>query len=157
MKRFLHTIIFAAFFVGAAGVLNNAYGQKVSVSGNIGIVKRGGTAKGIITISIPGNQHINSARPGNEYAIPTSVKISATGAKSSGAIYPRGKNKRFPFSEDAINVYTGSANISFILTVPASFKGGVVRVRAVVRYQACTEEVCYPPKTETVYLTAKVQ
>ena len=157
MKKFIYTTVFAAFFVFLAGGLTNIYAQKVSVSGNLGSVKRGGSTKGTITISIPGNQHINSSRPGSEYAIPTSVKLSATGAKVSGAIYPRGRNKKFPFSEDAINVYTGSATFSFTVTVPSSFKGKSIRVRAVVRYQACTDEVCYPPKSETINLTATVK
>jgi hypothetical protein len=37
------------------------------------------------------------------------------------------------------------------------FKGNAVKVRAVVRYQACTDEVCYPPKNKEITLTAKVK
>ena len=31
-----------------------------------------------------------------------------------------------------------------------------VSVRVAVKYQACTDEVCYPPKTKEVTLTARV-
>jgi thiol:disulfide interchange protein len=128
-----------------------------TVSGSIGTVTRGSSTKGTITLSIPGGLHVNSSRPNSQYAIPTSVKISAVGAKTSAVSYPRGKNRKFQFSEDTLNVYEGNATFSFNLTVPPSFKGNVVKVRAVVRYQACTDEVCYPPKTKEVTLTARVK
>jgi hypothetical protein len=75
----------------------------------------------------------------------------------SAVSYPRGKNRKFQFSEDTLNVYEGTVSFGFNLTVPANFKGNTVRVRAVVRFQACTEEVCYPPKSQEVTLTARVK
>jgi hypothetical protein len=56
-----------------------------------------------------------------------------------------------------INVYEGRVNFPFTVTVPENFKGNTVRVNVAVRYQACTEEVCYPPKTKNVTLTARVR
>jgi thiol:disulfide interchange protein len=44
----------------------------------------------------------------------------------------------------------------FTVTIPANFKGNTIRVNATVRYQACTDEVCYPPRSKTVTMTAKV-
>ena len=108
-------------------------------------------------MSIPGGLHVNSNRPNSEYAIPTVVRVSAVGAKIGGVSYPRGKNRKFGFSEDTLNVYEGRAAFGFNLTVPANFKGNVVKIRAVVRYQACTDEVCYPPKNKEITLTARVQ
>jgi len=43
------------------------------------------------------------------------------------------------------------------VTVPRNYRGKTVSVRAVVRYQACTDEVCYSPKTQTINLTAQVK
>jgi len=101
--------------------------------------------------------HVNSNRPSSQYAIPTTMRVSAVGAKISGISYPRGRNRKFQFSENLINVYEGTVSFSFNLTVPANFKGNVVRVRAVVRYQACTDEVCYPPRSKEITLTARVR
>ena len=153
MKKLLFGIFLLIAFLAVSSVNTNAQ----TVSGSIGTVKRGGSTKGTVVLSIPGGLHVNSNRPNSEYAIPTSVRVSATGAKVSGVSYPRGKNRRFSFSEDTINVYEGRTSFSFNLTVPANFKGNSVKVRAVVRYQACTDEVCYAPKSKEVTLTAKVQ
>ncbi len=153
MKKLLFGLFTA--FIFTAGGLVEANAQ--TVNGSIGTVKRGGSVKGTIVLSLPGGLHANSSRPGAENLIPTTVKLSAVGAKVSGVSYPRGKNRRFSFSENTLNVYEGNTAFGFNLTVPANFKGNVVRVRAVVRYQACTDEVCYPPKSKEITLTAKVQ
>ncbi|MGB7201358.1 MAG: protein-disulfide reductase DsbD N-terminal domain-containing protein, partial [Pyrinomonadaceae bacterium] len=129
------------------------------VSGSLGngAVSRGATAKGSVVLSIPGGLHVNSSRPNSEYAIPTSVRVSGQGVRTGGINYPRGKNRKFQFSESVINVYEGRVSIPFTVTVPANFRGDTVRVRAVVRYQACTDEVCYPPKSKDVTITARVR
>lgn len=153
MKKLLFGLFTAFIFAAGASVEANAQ----TISGSIGVVKRGGSTKGAIVLSVPGGLHVNSSRPNSQYAIPTIVKISAISAKVGAVSYPRGVNRKFGFSEDTINVYEGRTAFNFNLTVPANFKGNVVRVRAVVRYQACTDEVCYPPKSKEITLTAKVQ
>lgn len=157
MKKILFTgSIFAiiAFFAGGVFSVN---AQTVSGSLGNGTVSRGATAKGSIVLSIPGGLHVNSSRPNSEYAIPTSVRVSGQGVRSGGISYPRGRNRKFQFSENVINVYEGRVSIPFTVTVPANFRGDTVRVRAVVRYQACTDEVCYPPRSKDVTITARVR
>ncbi len=153
MKKTLFSTFLALIFI--AGGVYKANAQ--DISGSIGAVKRGAAGRGTIVISIPNGLHVNSSRPNSQYAIPTSVKVSAVGAKVGGVSYPRGKNRKFGFSEDTLNVYENRAAFSFNLTVPANYKGNTVKVRAVVRYQACTDEVCYPPKTKEITFTAQVR
>ncbi|HXG85229.1 MAG TPA: protein-disulfide reductase DsbD N-terminal domain-containing protein [Pyrinomonadaceae bacterium] len=156
MKKHLFTAVLSLAFVFALGLSVNA--QSVGIDGSIGAVKRGGSTRGTIVMNVPDGLHANSNRPGSEYAIPTIVKVSAPGgAKVGGVRYPRGRTRKFGFSEDALNVYEGRNTFAFNLTVPANYKGNTVRVRATVRYQTCTDEVCYPPKTQEITLTAKVR
>lgn len=152
MKKLLFGLTLALIFLAGAAYQANAQ----TVSGSVGSVKRGGSVKGTIVLSLPGGLHANSSRPSGENLIPTSVKITAVGAKVGAVSYPRGRNRKFAFSENTLNVYEGRTAFGFNLTVPASFKGNVVKVRAVVRYQACTDEVCYAPKSKEITLTAKV-
>lgn len=155
MKKSLFTAILSLAFIFLIGAIANA--QTVPVSGNLGTVKRGGTTRGSVVLNIPGNLHVNSNRPNSQYAIPTSVRLSATDGKVSGAIYPRGRNKKFGFSEDTLNVYEGRTTISFNVTVPKNYRGNTIKVSAVVKYQACSNEVCYRPMTKTINLTASVK
>lgn len=145
--------LFAVLILG----IISAHGQTVSGSITGGSVTRGGSAKGSIVLSIPGGLHVNSSRPASEYAIPTTVRLSGAGVRISGPTFPRGVNRKFQFSENTINVYEGTVRFPFTVTVPTGFKGDTVRLRAVVRYQACTDEVCYPPRNKEITISAKVR
>ena len=151
MKNFLFVVLISVFSYGAAS------GQTVTGSIGKGTVERGKTARGSVVLNIPGGLHVNSSRPASEFAIATVVKVSgASGVRVTGLTYPKGKNRKFAFSENTINVYEGRVSFPFTVTVPTSFKGKTIRVTASVRYQACTDEVCYPPKTKNITLTAAV-
>lgn len=155
MKKFLFGAVLFLGIVLLAG--NSARTKAQTFSGTIGAVKRGGAVKGSVVMNIPGGLHVNSSRPNTDYAIPTVVNVSAAGVKVGTVMYPRGTNRKFEFSDDTLNVYENRAVFNFNIAVPANFKGNTVKVRAVVRYQACTEQVCYPPKSKEVTLTAKVR
>ena len=122
-----------------------------------GTIERGDSARGRVVLNIPGGLHVNSSRPASEYAIPTVVTVRGPrGVRVSRVTYPRGKNRKFQFSENLINVYEGRTTFPFTVTVPANFRGNSIRITVAVRYQACTEEVCYPPRTKNIVLTARV-
>lgn len=156
MKRFL---LFSFAFVLVLFAANIYQTQAQTVNGSIGngTAKRGGATRASIVINIPAGLHVNSNRPSSQYAIATTVKVSGSGVKVGAVNYPRGHNRKFEFSEQPINVYEGRVLFPFNVTVPSNFRGNTVKVRAVVRYQACTNEVCYPPKNKEVTLTARVR
>ena len=147
------------FYLSAIVLLLSVAGHGQTVTGSVGnngTVKRGDTARGIVALSIPGGLHVNSNKPNSPYAIPTSVRITGSGVQIAGVNYPRGHNRKFAFSENTINVYEGRTPITFRVKVPENFRGNVIRIRAVVRYQACTDEVCYPPRNKEITMTARV-
>ena len=156
MKKTVLRSFGIAIFLAAASVLS-ANAQSVSGSIAKGTVEKGKAARATVVLSIPGGYHVNSSRPGAEYQIPTRVTATSRGAKIGAVSYPRGKNRKFSFSEKTINVYDGRTSFGFNVTVPATYKGSTVTVNVSVKYQACTDEVCYPPKTKTVTLTARVK
>lgn len=155
-KLIFTCIAFLAFMFSASALEMSA--QTVSGSIANGTVAKGARARGTIVLSIPGHLHVNSSKPNSEYLIATSIRLSGgNGARVSGVTYPRGVNRKFQFSETPLNVYEGTVRFPFTVTVPANFKGSTISVRAVVRYQACTDEVCYPPKSREITLTARVR
>jgi len=154
IKAFSLAILSIGIFLCAGASVNS---QTIAGSIGNGTVARGASAKGSVVLSIPGGLHVNSSRPNSQYAIATNVRVSGSGVKTSAIRYPAGRNRKFSFSENEINVYEGRTVFPFSVTVPANYSGDSIKVRAVVKYQACTEEVCYPPKTKEVTLTAKVK
>jgi thiol:disulfide interchange protein len=155
MIKLLLRTSFLAVVIFAGGLMVNAQSVSGSIAG--GSVTRGKAGKATVVLSIPGGLHVNSNRPTGEYAIATTVRASARGVKIGRVSYPRGHNRKFAFSENAINVYEGRVPFTFDVTVPATFKGNSVAVRVVVNYQACTNEVCYPPKSKEITLRTTVR
>ena len=150
IRVFTFVLLLAAFAAIAAAQ---------TVSGSIAnrTVRRGTTARGYVSLEIPRERHVNSNRPGSEYLIPTVVKLSANGVKLGRVAYPRGHDRKFQFTTKTLNVYEGTVRFPFRLTVPSNFRGRSVTVKAKVDFQACTDEVCYPPQTETVSITARIR
>ena len=156
MKTYVRTSLLNLLLIVASSVAAVS-GQSVTGSIAGGSVTRGGTSRATVYLSMPAGLHVNSNRPNSEYAIPTTVRASARGAKISAVNYPRGHNRKFDFSEDRINVYDGRVAFNFNVTVPPNYRGNTVRVNVAVKYQACTNEVCYQPKTKNITLTARVR
>ena len=153
-KKIFVSLFFAFTLLFAA----NANAQSVNGSIANGTVKRGSSARATVVLNIPAGLHANSNRPNSEYAIPTRVTVTGQGVKLGPVSYPRGVNRKFAFSEDAVlNVYENRAVFGFNVAVPANFKGDTVRVRAVVKYQTCNNEVCFQPDKREVTLTARVK
>ena len=155
--KYVYRISFLAAMMVIGGSAAGVNGQTVTGSIAGGAVTRGSSAKATVFLSLPGGLHVNSNRPKSEYQIPTTVRASAKGAKVSAVIYPRGHDRKFEFSQDSINVYEGRTAFRFNVTVPATYRGDTVKVNVTVKYQACTNEVCYPPKSKSIMLTARVK
>jgi hypothetical protein len=130
-----------------------------TLSGRIakGKVSKGTTVRGYVVLKIPKGLHVNSYRPESEFAIPTRVKVAGSGVRAFGVTYPPGKKRKFSFSRKPISVYEGRAYFGFKVTIPRNYQKKTIRVKTTVRYQACTDEVCYAPKTKTLWLTARVR
>ena len=156
IKKHYRIILFALIF-GVSGCFAAVNGQTVTGSIAGGAITRGGTSRATVYLSMPAGLHVNSNRPNSEYAIPTTVRASSRGVRVGPVNYPRGHNRKFDFSQDRINVYDGRVAFGFNVTVPPTFKGNTVRVNVAVKYQACTNEVCYQPRTKNITLTARVR
>ncbi len=115
--------------------------------------QQGRIVQAAVVLDIPGGYHVNANRLTNKFLIPTEVKIDAPkGLRVSAVSYPRAVVRRLAFSKDPVQLYEGRAVMRFNITVPANFAKGVTEVRARVKYQACSDEVCYPPATRDITL-----
>jgi len=94
------------------------------------------------------NLHINSNKPRAEYLIPTVFSLPEnSGVKLVNAAYPAGTDFTLPADPDQkLSVYTGDFAIQTkIVSIPGNHL-----VEAKLRYQACDQTQCLPPKTITV-------
>ena len=102
--------------------------------------------------------HINSNAPKSEFLIPTALKMDPPTDIALGKTeYPQGKDVSFPFSPDEkLNVYTGDFTIRLTMHPLKSVVPGKYAMRGRLRYQACDNAQCFPPKTLPVSFDVKV-
>jgi len=102
--------------------------------------------------------HINSNAPKSEFLIPTALKMDVPTDIALGKIaYPAGTDVSFPFSPDeALNVYTGDFTIAVTVHPLKSVVPGKYVMHGFLRYQACDNAQCFPPKTLPVSFDVKV-
>lgn len=107
---------------------------------------------------VPPGYHINSNTPKSEFLIPTSLKMDLPTDIILGKIkYPDGEDLSFPFSPDEkLNVYTGDFRIVVAVHPLLAVTPGKYIMHGVLRYQACDNSACYPPKTVRVEFNVKV-
>jgi DsbC/DsbD-like thiol-disulfide interchange protein len=99
--------------------------------------------------------HVNSHTPKSELLIPTALTLSAADGVKAGALtYPAGKEFSFSFDpSEKLDVYAGD----FTVKLPVVAAAGEHTVAGTLKYQACDNRACYPPKTVPVQIlfTAK--
>ena len=95
---------------------------------------------------IPG-LHINSHTPSAEELIPTTLTIpNGSGVRLESAVYPAGTDFALPIDpKTKLNVYTGE----FVIETRIVATAGNHLVEAQLRYQACDQNTCMPPRTIT--------
>ena len=111
-----------------------------------------------LNFRIPSGYHINSNTPKSEFLIPTALKMDLPTDIILGKIeYPAGEDRSFPFSPDEkLSVYSGDFNIAVAVHPLHSVVPGKYQMRGVLRYQACDNAACYPPKNLPLNFEVKV-
>jgi DsbC/DsbD-like thiol-disulfide interchange protein len=118
---------------------------------------QGRSLQAAIVLDIPEGFHVNANKVANKFSIPTTIKLDAPeGVRLTPITFPRGTTRKLKFSNDPLSLYEGRAVARFNVTFPANFRMGETEIRARVRYQACNDELCYPPVTREITMPINV-
>src|SRR5438270_9555651 len=103
--------------------------------------------------------HINSNQPGSEFLIPTTLKLDPpTDIVIGKTTYPPGENRAFPFSPgEKLSVYSGDFPIDVVVQPLRNVVPGKYLIRGRLKYQACDNRACYPPKELPVAFEVRVK
>jgi hypothetical protein len=103
--------------------------------------------------------HINSSHPNDTLLVPTALKLDLpTDITLAKVNYPPGKDMTFEFLPgEKLNVYTGDFRITAQVRPLSTVSPGTYRVHAVLKYQACDNRQCYPPREVPADFDVKVQ
>lgn len=122
------------------------------------MAKRGASAEAKIAVSVEPGFHVNSNTPSDAYLIPLKLTWASGGALEPGEIvFPKPQMEKYEFSDKPLSVFTGDFDLTAKFKVPAGASQGPGIMLGKLRYQACNNNSCFPPKTVEVRLSYQVQ
>ncbi len=130
-------------------VLNYLPAKKVTA-------KPGATVDSALPIELRSGYHVNSNTPSDDYLIPLRLTWDSGVLESTGFTFPKAQMEKYSFSEKPLSVYTGDFEIVTHFKAPASATPGPSMLTGKLRYQACNNTMCLPPKTLEVSLQVEI-
>jgi len=121
-------------------------------------ISRGHSGTVELMFRVPSGYHINSNVPHQEYLKRTELKLNApTDIMVRKVTYPDGEDHSFPFAPDEkINVYTGDFSVTVVARPLKTVLPGKYAVHGTLKYQACDNAACYPPRELPVTFEVRV-
>jgi hypothetical protein len=125
---------------------------------SVSAVTRGQSNTVNLRFHVSSGFHVNSNKPKSEFLIPTALKLSAPTDIVIGKVtYPAGTDMSFAFApEDKVSVYTGEFPVVVEVRPLAEVVPAQYMIRGELKYQACDNAACYPPKKLPVQFEIKV-
>jgi Disulphide bond corrector protein DsbC len=120
--------------------------------------KRNAALQVKIPVVVKDGYHVNSNTPSEEYLIPLKLTWTELGALEGGKVtYPKPEQEKYEFSEKPLSVFTGGFDLIANFKVAANAPAGPGAATGKLRYQACSNRACYPPKTLDITVSYSVQ
>jgi hypothetical protein len=161
LNRLLSWVLTALLFAGASCAQENLHQGRTFVdfvSASNVVVAPGKSTPVQFTFHVQDPYHINSSKPLAEELIPTQIHFSLPGEFALGRIeYPAGKLMAFPFDPSTkLSVYSGNVVIRGMVVAPTAAATGTYTIHGELKYQACDNNACYPPKKLPFTFNVKV-
>ena len=156
-----YNLKFISLLILLTGTASAQLGKQPSVTMvPVPLVTAPRTTQTIVNLNfrVEGGFHINSNSPKSEFLIPTALKMDLPTDIVLGKIdYPPGQDLSFPFSPDeTLSVYSGDFTVGVAVHPLHSVVPGKYVIHGYLRYQACDNAQCFPPKTVPVSFDVKV-
>lgn len=104
----------------------------------------------VVEMTIASGWHVNSHEPHDDFLIPTTLTLTPPSGVTAGAVtYPKPVDRVLAFSEGKpMSLYEGTVKLT------AALDGtGTSPLRGSLRFQACNDTTCLPPKTVELVAT----
>jgi thioredoxin:protein disulfide reductase len=134
---------------GQINVLSVAPLRKVAVPAT-------GTADAAVAIELREGYHVNSNTPSDSYFIPLRLTWSPGPVEAVAVNFPKPQMEKLAFSEQPVSIFTGKFEIVTKFKAAAGAAPGQNAVTGKLRYQACNDRMCLPPRTLDLTLPVEV-
>ncbi len=120
-------------------------------------VPRSGEVAQSLKLQLNPGYHVNSNKPNEEYLIPIRLTWDSPMLETLAVEYPKPALEKAEFSDKPLSVYTGNFEIVTKFRRAAKASPGPGFLGGKLRYQACNDKMCLPPKTLDVKVPLLVE
>ena len=143
------SLSFAQTNIVSGGVLMTPKPDPVSA-------KAGTTVEVKLPLQLREGYHVNSNKPPDPYLIPLRLTWDSAVVTATEVLYPKPSTQKVDFFPGPLPVFSGRFELTTRFKVAASVQPGLVNVPGKLRYQACNDRMCLPPKTIELTLPVSV-
>jgi thiol:disulfide interchange protein DsbD len=118
--------------------------------------KMGAPVQAKMAVQLRAGYHVNSNMPAEAYLIPLKLTWNAGALEAAEIVYPKPQMEKYSFSETPLSVFSGEFDILTKFKVSATAVSGPTAITGKLRYQACNDRMCLPPKNVDVALQIDV-
>jgi thiol:disulfide interchange protein DsbD len=118
--------------------------------------KAGTTVEVKLPLQLREGYHVNTNTPPDPYLIPMRLTWESGAITVAEVVYPKPSLHKVDFFPTPLPVFSGRFELLARFKVPPSTQPGLVNVTGKLRYQACNDRMCLPPKTIDIALPVSV-
>jgi hypothetical protein len=118
--------------------------------------KAGTTFEVKLPLQLREGYHVNSDKPPDPYLIPLRLTWDSGPVTAAEIVYPKPENRKVDFFAGPLPVFSGRFELVTRFKVAAAVPPGLITVAGKLRYQACNDRMCLPPKTIDVTVPVSV-
>ena len=119
--------------------------------------KRGRSLEVKTTVLLKPGYHVNSNTPSESYLIPLRLTWEPGPLQVIEVVFPKAHLEKYEFSPKPLSVFTGDFELVNKFKVAADAESGPGMALGKLRYQACNNNSCLPPKTVEIKLPLILQ
>ena len=146
----LTALVCATLWAQSPGVLTVSNPAKLRVP-------RAGIVEQSLKLEVKPGYHVNSDKPNDDYLIPLRLSWEAGAVEAVAVEFPRPAIEKSDFSEKPLSVFTGNFEIVTKFKRAAGAVPGPGLLTGKLRYQACNDKMCLPPKNIVVKVPLLVE
>ena len=103
-----------------------------------------------VPLSLQDGYHVNSNKPPDPYLIPLKLTWTKGVLEPGEVLFPKPQLEKYAFSPTPLSVYSGNFELTATFKVPVDAPSGPAGMNGKLRYQACNDKECKPPKDLSV-------
>jgi hypothetical protein len=120
-------------------------------------VKRNQALTSAIEIQLRNGFHVNSDKPADRYLIPLKLTWNPGVAEATEVVYPKPTMEKLEFSPQPVSIFSGDFKAQTTFKILPNAPLGEQLITGKLRYQACNNRECLPPRTVEVKIPVDVR